>query len=363
MSERDPTTRGAEAMATPRLQRTLLAQPDDWKEPGAYRVAEGVYRIPLPMPGNELGAVNVYAILGAEGIALVDSGWAVPEAAAALDHALRSIGFQSGDVSRVLSTHAHHDHYTHGLALRAAYGTTVLLGRNEAFSIDAYAQRLTSPNPQLELLRRCGAAALAAALEPELSEQDRADDSPWGLPDGWLDDGEAVTLDCRRLLVVATPGHTRGHIILRDTEAGLLFAGDHVLPHITPSIGYERAPSEAPLRDFLASLRLVRDMPDALLLPAHGPATLSAHCRIDELLTHHGQRLEATEAAVRHGASTAFAVAQQLPWTRRARKLDDLAPVHAALAILETSAHLDVLVDQRLLAKQETLGVVRYHLT
>lgn len=35
-----------------------------------------VVKIPLPLPLKDLRAVNVYAILGADGVTLVDSGWA-----------------------------------------------------------------------------------------------------------------------------------------------------------------------------------------------------------------------------------------------------------------------------------------------
>lgn len=70
-----------------------------------------------------------------------------------------------------------------------------------------------------------------------------------------------------------TPGHTRGHFVHRDASAGVLFAGDHVLPHITPSIGFEPIRTTSPLRHHLASLALMREMPDTPLLPAHGPAT------------------------------------------------------------------------------------------
>src|SRR5262249_61462225 len=83
------------------------------------------------------------------------------------------------------------------------------------------------------------------------------------------------------------PRPRRGHVVLRDAAAGLLFAGDHVLPHITPSIGFEAVPSPHPLQDFLSSLQLVRSLPDMRLLPAHGPVAPSAHARIDELFAHH----------------------------------------------------------------------------
>ena len=77
--------------------------------------------------------------------------------------------------------------------------------------------------------------------------------------------------------MVATPGHTRGHVVFVDAAAELLFAGDHVLPHITPSIGFEAVPGPLPLGDYMDSLRLVRELPDRRLLPAHGPVSPSVH--------------------------------------------------------------------------------------
>ncbi|MFD0534908.1 MBL fold metallo-hydrolase [Actinomadura luteofluorescens] len=180
------------------------------------------------------------------------------------------------------------------------------------------------------------------------------------MPDAWLDDGERVALTERGLDVFATPGHTRGHIVLRDAAAGLLFAGDHILPHITPSIGLETEPEPKPLRSYLESLRLVRDMPDTVLLPAHGPVRPSVHTRIDELLEHHAERLDAAAAQVRAGRATAFEVAAAMPWTRRRRSLGDLDAFSRMLAVLEIEAHLDVLADRGVLDAHEEGGVRRY---
>ena len=52
----------------------------------------------------------------------------------------------------------------------------------------------------------------------------------------------AETLDA-----IATPGHTQGHYVFADTEHGLLYAGDHVLPSITPSVGFEPRWVDQPL--------------------------------------------------------------------------------------------------------------------
>ncbi|GLW67070.1 MBL fold metallo-hydrolase [Actinomadura rubrobrunea] len=336
-----------------------LEQPADWTEPGAHPVAPGVHRIPLPLPVPSLHAVNVYVIEDPEGLVVVDAGWAMPDARRSLEGALRLLGHRLDDVAQFLVTHAHWDHYSQALALRREFGTRVRIGRGERHSLEAFDIRKGLHPRQVELLRRCGASALADEVAA-MGVRARERDVPHTLPDAWLDDGERIELARRGLDVFHTPGHTRGHVVLRDAAAGLLFSGDHVLPHITPSIGLETEPEPKPLRSYLASLRLVRDMPDTLLLPAHGPVAPSTHARIDELLRHHEERLDAAARQVRAGRSTAFEVAAAMPWTRRRRRLDELDVFSRMLAVLEIDAHLDVLTDQGVLEAAEHDGVRRY---
>jgi glyoxylase-like metal-dependent hydrolase (beta-lactamase superfamily II) len=132
-------------------------------------------------------------------------------------------------------------------------------------------------------------------------------------------------------------------VVFADRDAGVLFAGDHVLPHITPSVGFEPDPPRYALRDYLASLRFVRAMPDMRLLPAHGPVGMGTHARIDALLAHHAARLAEIAAVLSAGASTAYDVAAQIGWTRRRRKFNDLDPFNQMLAVFETALHLDLL--------------------
>lgn len=85
-----------------------------------------------------------------------------------------------------------------------------------------------------------------------------------------------------------------------------------MLPTITPSIGFEPVPADNPLGDFLTSLARVRRLPDAVLLPAHGPVAPSVHARIDHLIDQHGRRLDQTLAAFAAGATSVFDVAGRL---------------------------------------------------
>ncbi|MEJ3657559.1 MBL fold metallo-hydrolase [Actinomycetes bacterium KLBMP 9759] len=330
----------------------------DWTAPGVHRCAPGVHRIPLPLPNDGLRAVNVYAVADGTGFTLIDAGWAIQQSRDLLGRALEALGAGFGDVRRFLVTHAHRDHYTQAVTLRKEFGIPVALGRGEQPALREITDPDREPMGQRPRLVRAGADELLRVLDSRPKKQ--ADPSEWESPDRWIDDGAVFTVGERGLEAVATPGHTRGHVVFADETAGLLFSGDHVLPRITPSIGFEAVPPPSPLADFLSSLELLLTRPDAALLPAHGPVGMRVHERVDELLAHHGKRLDATLAALYEGRTTAAQVAAALPWTRRERTLAELDPFNAMLAVLETAAHLDVLVERSIATRSEQDGVAHY---
>ncbi len=337
----------------------------DWEAAGAFEVADGVHRIPLPLPGDALRAVNVYAIsegdgADGDGLTLVDSGWALAEARQQLEAALGSIGHELGDVRRFLVTHVHRDHYTLALMVRRLFGSRIALGEGERGSLGYI---MGPPGRVADAHRAQLISAGARPLVDQLwssSEPQPRDVAEWDWPDEWLDGTADVKAGGRTLRVIPTPGHTHGHVVFVDSERRLLFAGDHVLPHITPSIGFEPDRPELPLGDYLASLRLVRSLPEMRLLPAHGPVSDSVHARIDELIAHHGRRFDEAADAIRRGADTAYEAARLLTWTRRGRRFDELDPFNQMLAVMETGAHLDVLVRQDRLRMTVADGVMTY---
>lgn len=337
-----------------------------WVEEGVFEVAPGVHRIPLPLPMDGLRAVNVYAIEAADGLVLIDSGWALAESRAQLERSLAKIGAGLPDVRRFLITHLHRDHFTQAVALHRELGIPVALGADERYSIELLMRPdFQGLSGQVAQLIVAGGESVARELIELSGGQLRARGAEFGFgePSEWITGGQLFDLGNRTLQAVATPGHTRGHLVFADTEAGLLFAGDHVLPHITPSIGFEQAPSALPLRDYLESLSAVRQWPDMTLLPAHGPVTPSAHARIDELTRHHDERLAAM-AAVFSGTDqlTAFQVAQEIPWTSRKRRLAEMDPMNKMLAICETAYHLDLLVARGAMTSMVADNVRRYQL-
>lgn len=336
-----------------------MSQGDDWTEPGAFPVAVGVYRIPLPLPTDGLRAVNVYAIETRSGLVLVDGGWAIQESQKQLEAALRTIDYKVTDITRFLVTHVHRDHYTQASVIGRQVGAHVSLGVGEKPTLDLIRGGWTAPDPQAAQLSRAGASTLAEQWAA-LTELEQPDRTHWGYPDAWLNGDRTLDVGDRALVAVSTPGHTQGHYVFADLASNLLFAGDHVLPAITPSIGFEAAPGPNPLGDFLNSLAKVRALPDLILLPAHGAVTVSSHARVDELAAHHDHRLQLCLEAVDAGAVTAHAVANELPWTRHRRRLADLDTFNATLATLETLAHLELLVAREQVIHEEVEGVLHY---
>ena len=330
-----------------------------WYEPGVFIVAPGLYRIPLPLP-DELRAVNVYAVEGDDGFTLIDSGLVLDSARAQLTAAMKQIGAGLGDVRQFLVTHAHRDHYTQAVAVRRDFGTRVSLGVGEQPTLAVVSDPATEPyRAQLADLMQNGAAEVARRVLQVLPEE-TVPHTAWEAPDEWIQPGATVEAGRRTLEARATPGHTQGHLVYFDRGDNLLFAGDHVLPHITPSIGLEPVPGPSPLADYLGSLHDVRTLPDARLLPAHGPVAVSTHARIDELLDHHDARLRFTAEAVERGATTAYEASNILKWTRHERSFAELPPFHQMLAVVETVWHLRLLRTQGRVVMREEDGIDLY---
>jgi glyoxylase-like metal-dependent hydrolase (beta-lactamase superfamily II) len=306
-----------------------------------------VYRIPQPLPLEGLKAVNVYAITDPGGVDLIDAGIAVGPAREVLAGALKQIGYEFGDIRNFFITHIHIDHYTLAVELRRTFRSVISLGEEERANMIATRELVKGNHNSHAIfsadnMRRLGARELSAELAT------LAGPNPgiikWEDPDRWLADGTDLSLRTRTLRAVHTPGHTRGHLIYHDAAAGLVFAGDHVLPHITPSIGFEPAAHRMALADYLSSLARTLALPDARLLPAHGPVTGSVHERVNELLAHHDQRLAEILQAVLAGHATAYEVAKSIKWTRRQRLYEELDLFSRVMSVNETAAHLEVLL-------------------
>jgi hydroxyacylglutathione hydrolase len=94
-----------------------------------------------------------------------------------------------------------------------------------------------------------------------------AKDSP--PPDGSLQDGEILVIGREELVVIHTPGHTRGSVSFLG--GNILFSGDTLF---NGGVGRTDLPGGS-ARDLEASIRerILRLPPETVVLPGHGPWT------------------------------------------------------------------------------------------
>jgi glyoxylase-like metal-dependent hydrolase (beta-lactamase superfamily II) len=166
--------------------------------------------------------------------------------------------------------------------------------------------------------------------------------STFAIPDRLIEDGEQIDLPNWSLRAVHTPGHTPGHLCFVAPDRNVLFAGDHVLPRISPNIAaYRHATSDA-LADFLQSLAKVAAEDVEEILPAHEWRFRGLRERARLLAEHHEARLSELLAAVRsYPAAVPWYLAGELTWSRPWDQYDGYMRI---AAVNETAAHLIHLV-------------------
>jgi glyoxylase-like metal-dependent hydrolase (beta-lactamase superfamily II) len=291
-------------------------------------VTDGVQRATLPLPFPP-GHVHIYLLRGELGWTAVDTGLGLPEAGSqwrAISEGL------DGPVRGIAITHFHPDHVGAAATAEALTGATVHQGEldyaqcEEVWGSDDWPERIavwmerhgTPPEIAREVLQQGRLASLFIhyAASPELLREG-------DIVDGWR--------------VLELPGHSDGHIgFERD---GVLVAGDHLLPDISPTVGRYADSRPDPLGAYLASLERTIELAPELALPGHGEPIRDPAGRARELIAHHRDRLDSTAAALGDGPRTAYEVSLEL----FARDLDASG---RRFAVAETLAHLERLAAE-----------------
>ncbi|MBR8744789.1 MBL fold metallo-hydrolase [Nocardiopsis sp. MG754419] len=328
--------------------------------PPVEDLGEGLWSIPVPVPGNPIGFTYVYVLAATGGPVLIDTGWDHDASWTALVDGLARTGHRVDQVQGAVLTHFHADHSGLTGRLRAASEAWIamhprdidVLARLAAHDQDARTASMIAqmtragfPDEDIEAFRS----------SPTLFRSPAA-------PDLALDDGERIDVPGLDLRAVWTPGHTPGHLCLHLRDRDLLFTGDHVLPRITPHVGQFPLDSAEgdPLGDFLASQERTGRLPDAdrlLCLPSHEARFTGLTERTREIREHHEERLGRMADLLARGPATLWDVTSRLEWRR---PWENMRVTARHMAASETAAHLRTLEERGLVARDDATTAPRW---
>jgi len=328
----------------------------------ATKIIEGVYQLLVPIPNNPLGNTNVYLVKGTDGHLLIDAGWNNETALRALTRELAAVGVGLKDITRIVVTHAHIDHYGLVPHLREITPAKVLMHHRDE---EVFHTRYAISDDFLRLsdawFRANGVPAHESAIrlpfgnfKPDFKKLE---------PDVKLNGGETLDTGLFKLHVIWTPGHSPGHICLYDAANRIFYSGDHILPVITPNIGLPPQSQNNPLGDFIKSLLELKKYEVKTVLPAHEAIFYDLPKRIDDIIHHHEVRKNEILRALDSKGLTAYQISNVITWMPEMGgvKFSELWPGDKRAAVSETLAHLRAMEVDHQITSEVKDGITYYH--
>lgn len=165
-------------------------------------ISNGVHIIP--------GTVaNVYLIVETTGLVLIDTGF--QSSIKKIESYLSELGYGLTDIKHILITHADEDHYGSLAKLKSNSAAQTYASPEEA---EAISKGASSRNLNLKGIKKFGFWLIRNLFKARPAQID-------------VQVHEGIILPfLGGLQIIATPGHTPGHISIYCPSQGILFAGD-----------------------------------------------------------------------------------------------------------------------------------------
>lgn len=225
-------------------------------------VASGIHRVEAPL-GDRY--VALYLIVGDDAALLVDSGIANSIPGTLVPY-LREIGLPGDRIRYGVGTHADFDHIGGNAALRALAPDVVLMCGEDDRPLVNDTERLIAD--------RYGQFAAAHGFdETDESRTYIRSVTKTATIDVGLRGGERIDLGGRVVEILHTPGHSFGHLSVRDTASDTLVIGDAVLgSSVLTAKGHPAfPPTYRNIDSYRATIARMQAMQPAQVLCAHYP--------------------------------------------------------------------------------------------
>ncbi|MGO4543198.1 MBL fold metallo-hydrolase [Paenibacillus sp. 2TAB23] len=315
---------------------------------------DGWLQIKVPVPFS-LKWVNSYLIPEQAGYTIIDPGLRTDEAINVWTAVLQQNGLQWGDITRVILTHQHPDHY--GLAgyVQERSGAPVYITRTaHEYAIRLWGEDSGFSHQLQSLYEEHGMPLQEREAIADNLETFVAMVTPQPQVH-YFKAGEHMQIGGLSWRLIDAPGHANGQLCFYQPERKWMICGDQVLPHITPNVSVVPWEDNDPLADFLQSLLVLKQYEVVLAYPGHRDPFTDFHGRIDELLQHHASRLDKMAAMLSKEPRTAYGMCEALFGKRLNGNAHQLR-----FAMSETIAHL-VHLDRKGRAASSVIDGARFY--
>ncbi|MDG2051277.1 MAG: MBL fold metallo-hydrolase [Myxococcota bacterium] len=289
-----------------------------------------VHSIRLPTPWRS-NSVQAY-LIESDPLTLVDCGLDDRASRIALDTALEGLGYGVEDLRRLVITHYHRDHMGQAASLKSRASSLEILAHVEAAPmLEAFS---LGENPNVagvtDLFLEFGVPAeivegirnwRRAVLD---SEPPRC--SPT-VVDRRLREGDSVVFKDFALDVIHTPGHTAGHLMLHQSDSGVLWSGGQLVSGAIantenyytddrpdPADPLGRRPRFRGLVEYRRSLAGLRRRSIRAILPGYGPPILQPERALREAALFYDVRIQRIERSLRSVSALGEAVSAFEIW-------------------------------------------------
>ncbi len=254
-------------------------------------------RMPLPM---SLDHINLYLIDVGDGWMIVDTGIRGDKVQRYWQQIFDN-ELDGKPIVGVTVTHMHPDHVGQAGWLTDTLQVPVYMTFGEYFS-----GRTFSGAPSKELAWTTERFLRNAGLNDEFIESFKRRErgfanivEPMPVASNRLRDGDQLDWGETPWQVMIGEGHSPEHACLFNADKKVLLAGDQVIATITSNVSVLAIEPEAnPLGLWLDSHQRFKCLPaDTLVLPAHGLPFYGVQQRLQQLIDHHEDHMDALEAA------------------------------------------------------------------
>ncbi len=314
------------------------------------------FRIQLPN-AHQVAPVNVYLFLEPEPV-LVDTGPKSKEDWAALEAGLAAHGLTVADLSRVVITHPHVDHF--------ALAPVIAANSDAAIWISELGYDwLTNPAEMWEkrisyyrdyFLPRTGVSEQMIAMTLQYMAKTAASCAPTPIERvTTFPIGGEIPIGGQNWQVVHMPGHASHQTSFYQPETRHFLAADMLL-QTTPTPVVERPPSGKQhipgLPQFLDSLDKVEALDIGMVYPGHGEPFVDYRAVTQRQRARILQRKAECLACVQEGCDTAVSLVQQMYANR--------PPAIQFAGLWMVIGYLDLLIADGLIEPREVDGVLHY---